>query len=160
MIIPSHIRRVKTRQGTKVTRVKKYSKKVPLTFYCVKDKKKYTTADYKYVTRGNRNFAVAQHNCGTQGWRVIGAKQKSHPTTGDIEPGISNLDVFDLKKNKRLKSASERWIWVDWKDHKGGLWKDSIPEEFYPEFERRIYSKGGTIVRKKVSEYRYGRWDD
>jgi hypothetical protein len=42
-----------------------------LSFYSVKDKKKFTTDDYKIVTKKGRRFAVANHN-GSECYRIIG----------------------------------------------------------------------------------------
>jgi len=46
-----------------------------LSFYDVKGKKKFTSADYKFVTKSGRRFAVCNAPSGIKSWRIVGKKK-------------------------------------------------------------------------------------
>lgn len=43
-----------------------------LSFYDLKGKKKFTSSDWKVVTRGGRRFAVCKAPSGIDSWRILG----------------------------------------------------------------------------------------
>ena len=45
-----------------------------LSFYDLKAKKKFTSADYKFVTKKGRRFAVTKAPSGAASWRVVASK--------------------------------------------------------------------------------------
>jgi translation initiation factor IF-3 len=45
-----------------------------LSFYDVKGKKKFKSADYKIKVKSGRRFAVAKAPSGIEAWRIIGMK--------------------------------------------------------------------------------------
>lgn len=47
-----------------------------LSFFDLKSKKKFTSSNYKLVTKSGRHFAVAKAPSGVQSWRIVGKKAK------------------------------------------------------------------------------------
>jgi hypothetical protein len=45
-----------------------------LSFYDLKAKKKFTSGDYKFVTKAGRRFAVATAPSGVASWRIVAKK--------------------------------------------------------------------------------------
>jgi len=56
---------------------KKPEEKKEIEFYDLKAKEKFKTTDYKFVTRSNRNFAVAINPSGTESWKIVGKSKKA-----------------------------------------------------------------------------------
>ena len=43
-----------------------------LKFYDVRSRSKFSSSDYKHVTRGKTKFAVANSPKGNESWRIVG----------------------------------------------------------------------------------------
>lgn len=49
--------------------------KKALVFYDLKAKKKFTTQDYRFVSKASRRFAVTKGPSGIEAWRIVGREK-------------------------------------------------------------------------------------
>lgn len=83
--------------------VHKHARQLPLKFYSMKDKKKFTTDQYTVKTKSGRKFAVAKGPSGSDCYRIM----PTMVVKGDMEVGYWGMHPDDVKRMKESEQEEE-----------------------------------------------------